>query len=163
MSTTSGGTSSPGFVVLPGGSELLQLGGGLMMLLASADRTAGALGAWIDEVPSGGSLPLHIHHRCDEFFHVAEGEFLFQLGATTTVAPAGSFVFAGRGIPHAYLNIGAATGRLFGFVTPGGLEEFYRAQARYKAEEMTFELYSQLAANYDFDIVGPRLVTPSSA
>jgi hypothetical protein len=53
--------------------------------------------------------------------------------------------------------VGAETGRLLGFVTPAGLEDFYRAQARYPPEQVTPELYAELASSYDFEIVGPKL------
>ena len=151
------GQPGAGYLLLPGEGELLALGGGPLRLLASGDRTGGTVGAWYDEVPPGGALFLHIHHLADELFYVLAGEFRFQVGETVTTVSEGSFVFIPRGAVHAYRNVGNQTGRLLGFVTPAGLEEFYRAQAQRPPEQMTPELYSELATHYDFAIVGPKL------
>lgn len=152
------GRSSRGYVLRPGEGELLELGGGPLRLLASGNRTGGSIGAWYDEVPPGGALFLHIHHLADELFYVLAGEFRFQVGETVETIPEGSFVFIPRGAVHAYRNVGTVTGRLFGLVTPAGLEDFYRSQRQYPPEQMTPELYAELALCHDFDIVGPKLV-----
>src|SRR5690348_16932078 len=46
--------------------------------------------------------PLHIHHSDDEAWYVLEGILAFRLGDQEIEAPAGSAVFAPRGIPHTY-------------------------------------------------------------
>ena len=48
--------------------------------------------------------PLHVHHRGDEAWYVLEGTLGFRLGDKEVTAPAGSAVFAPRGVPHTYWN-----------------------------------------------------------
>jgi mannose-6-phosphate isomerase-like protein (cupin superfamily) len=57
------------------------------------DRTARAQGV--------GS-PLHVHHREDEWFYVNEGALTFWVGGQLIDAPAGSFVYGPREIPHTF-------------------------------------------------------------
>jgi quercetin dioxygenase-like cupin family protein len=70
--------------------------------------------------------PLHTHSREDESFYVLEGRFLFTLGEQNFEVGPGGFVFAPRGIPHAYRNISALPARKIVVITPGGFESFLR-------------------------------------
>ena len=53
--------------------------------------------------PQGGGSPLHVHHNEDEWFYVLEGELTLWIGGEVVVAPAGSFVYAAREVPHTFL------------------------------------------------------------
>ena len=46
---------------------------------------------------------LHVHHNEDEWFYVIEGELTLWVGGETIVAPAGSFVYGPRDVPHTFL------------------------------------------------------------
>jgi uncharacterized cupin superfamily protein len=50
--------------------------------------------------PRGTGSPLHVHSREDEWFYVIDGELTLWVDGETIVAPAGSFVFGPKGIPH---------------------------------------------------------------
>ncbi|NMH89572.1 cupin domain-containing protein [Flavivirga algicola] len=76
-------------------------------------------------VPAGQGAPLHIHHKNDESLHVVEGEFTFQVDETEYKAPAGTFLYIPRGVPHKFTNTGASEGRLIGTFTPSGTFEFF--------------------------------------
>ncbi len=76
-------------------------------------------------IPPEVGPPLHVHEKENETYYVLDGEFEFVCGEDHVRGGPGTFVFAPRGVPHRYKNIGSAAGRmLFGF-TPGGIEAFF--------------------------------------
>ena len=78
---------------------------------------------------------MHVHEREDEAFYVLEGGLSVRMGDEEFEAPAGSFAFLPRGIPHTFRssNDGA---RVLLLVVPSGLEGYFRALSR-PAEAMT--------------------------
>ena len=74
--------------------------------------------------PGTGPVP-HRHSREDEGFYVLEGQYEFRVGDRVILASAGSFLFAPRGIPHTYKNVGTAPSRHITFISPAGLEKFF--------------------------------------
>lgn len=76
------------------------------------------------DLPDGGPPP-HIHENEDETFQVLEGEYEWTVGGETFVAGKGTTIFAPRGIPHAYRNLGPEPGRLMCVITPAGFEGFF--------------------------------------
>jgi uncharacterized cupin superfamily protein len=76
---------------------------------------------WEPGGPSGPPryvAPLHVHHGDDEAWYVLEGTLRFRLGDEEIDAPAGSAVFAARGVPHTYWNPGKVTARYVLVMTP---------------------------------------------
>jgi quercetin dioxygenase-like cupin family protein len=69
----------------------------------AAEQTDGRLFQLLCSDRRGGAPPLHIHHNEDEAFFVIAGEITFFVGDERIEATAGDFVFAPRGIPHAFL------------------------------------------------------------
>ena len=51
----------------------------------------------------GSGSPLHVHRNEDEWFYVIEGELTIWVGGEVVVAPAGSFVWGPRDVPHTFL------------------------------------------------------------
>jgi quercetin dioxygenase-like cupin family protein len=81
--------------------------------------------------PSTGPVP-HRHSREDESFYVLEGQLEFKIGERgerTFVATAGAFVFAPRGIPHTFRNVGTTPARLLLIISPTGMEDFFEERA----------------------------------
>lgn len=74
----------------------------------------------------GVGVPLHVHTREDEIWHVIEGEVLFTVGSVRKVAKAGTTVFGPRGIPHATMVVGESPARVLLTVLPGNLEQMFR-------------------------------------
>jgi mannose-6-phosphate isomerase-like protein (cupin superfamily) len=62
--------------------------------------------------------PLHVHHADDEAWYVLEGTLAFQLGDQQVEAPAGTAVFAPRGVPHTYWNPYPTPARYLIIMTP---------------------------------------------
>ena len=128
------------------GSE--QTGGCLFQLLASDRR--------------GGAPPFHVHHREDETFYLIEGEITFFVGDERIDTRAGDFVFAPKGIPHAFIVTSDRAEYLATFA-PAGAESFFHAvapevvagESAPPPREPDRERFAGIAAGYGIEIVGP--------
>ena len=114
--------------------------------------------------PHGGGSPLHVHHNEDEWFYVIEGEVTFWVGGETIVAPAGSFVYGPRDVPHTFV-ITLGRGPLPDGHRPGPVRRLRPRRLRAgrgahaaagvcpaarRPEELT-----AIAAEYGIEILGP--------
>ena len=72
----------------------------------------------------GAGSPLHVHHREDEWFYVIEGALAFWVGGEVIEAPAGSFVFGPRDIPHTFI-VSSPEARFLLVTEPAGFEELH--------------------------------------
>lgn len=98
--------------------------------LVTGRETAGACFVCEAFVPPGGGTPPHVHSREDELFYVIEGEFEFVVAGAPARRTAGGSIFATRGIPHFFRNVGPGPGKMIITVTPAGLEDFFREFGR---------------------------------
>ena len=137
--------------------------GGLAMVKASSADTDGR--AFVVEMlaPRGAGSPLHVHHREEEWFYVAEGELTFWVGGQVIDAPAGSFVYGPRDIPHTF-DVRSAEARFLLVTEPAGFEAFMRAASEPAltltippppTEPPDVEGLTALAAQYGIEILGP--------
>jgi quercetin dioxygenase-like cupin family protein len=161
MSSTTG-TVKP-IVTAPMGGEALWAFGGLTMIKTSAETTGGAVAVIEQLAPQGAGSPLHVHSREDEWFYVIEGELTFWVGGEVSVAPAGTFVFGPKGIPHTFL-VSSAEARFLLVTEPAGFEQFVRGAGEPAArmeipppptEAPDMAAMSALAAEYGIEILGP--------
>lgn len=121
-------------------------------ILASTDKTGGALGVVRQTIAPHSGPPVHSHHGNDEFIYIESGTFKVKIGDALQDAPAKSFVFVPRDTPHAFMNIGTEPGTLLVGVTPGGFEKlFEERQGVDKARE------AELFKSHQTDIIGPPL------
>jgi hypothetical protein len=113
--------------------------------------------------PQGFGSPLHVHHREDEWFYVLEGELTFWVGGETIDAPAGSFVYGPRDIPHTFV-VASEQARFLLVTEPAGFEGFMRAFGEPAATPTLpppsstppdFERLGALAAEHGMEILGP--------
>jgi quercetin dioxygenase-like cupin family protein len=109
-----------------GEGEALWFFGALAIIKASSETTAGGMMVMEHLAPQGAGSPLHVHHREDELFYIIEGELTFWIGGKTIKAPAGSFVYGPRGIPHTY-TVTSPQARSLVATRPAGFEKFMRA------------------------------------
>jgi mannose-6-phosphate isomerase-like protein (cupin superfamily) len=147
----------------PGEGDARWFLGSLITIKSTADATSGGPSVTENYSPRGGGSPLHVHHNEDEWFYVMEGELTFWVGGEVTVAPAGSFVYGPRGIPHTFL-VSSDEARFLLVAEPGGFEGFVRALS-VPAGELTLppesvvppspETMMAVAAEYGLEIVGP--------
>jgi mannose-6-phosphate isomerase-like protein (cupin superfamily) len=121
-------------------------------LLATRDRTGGALGLFRQTVAPKSGRPVHIHRAEDEFFYVVSGEFSFKLGDRIVSAPARSIIFVPRGTAHTFKNVGTEPGVLLVGVTPGGLEKMFAER-----QGVDPETNRALMKKHGMEEVGPPL------
>lgn len=122
-------TSDPGDGVIirrPGETESVPLP--RVNYLASGGEANGAYALYEGiMLPPGRQGPsLHRHHHTDEGFYVLEGTVTFQIGARRVEAPAGTFIFIPRGIPHAFGNEGTSPTKALVLISPPGFENSFR-------------------------------------
>jgi quercetin dioxygenase-like cupin family protein len=100
--------------------------GSLVRWHVVSEQTGGSFALGEVLVRSGGEPPLHIHAREDETFYVLEGEVTFRRGNELIEARPGDTVLMPRGVQHGFA-IGSETARFVFALTPGGLEQAFRA------------------------------------
>ncbi len=100
--------------------------GVLATIKASRETTDGRVAVIEHLAPQGAGSPLHVHHREDEWFYVIEGALTFWVGGEVIEAPAGSFVYGPRDVPHTFL-VSSPQARFLLVAEPAGFESFLRA------------------------------------
>ena len=162
MSTTPVPSIAP-IALQPGEGEARWFLGFLVTIKASGATTNGRV-AVIEHLGAEGlGSPLHVHHNEDEWFYVTQGELTFWVGGKTTTAPAGSFVYGPRDIPHTF-SVTSAEARFLVVSEPAGLENFLRALSEPAAALTLPPPSSQppdvgklaaIAAEYGIELLGP--------
>jgi quercetin dioxygenase-like cupin family protein len=146
-----------------GEGEPLWFLGGLVTIKAAGEATGGRCAVIEHLAPKGPGSPLHVHSREDEWFYVTEGELVFWIGGVRIAAPAGSFVYGPRGIPHTYM-VSSEQARFLVVVEPAGFEGFLRAVGQPARTRTRPPPASQLpdmpklvalAAQHGIEILGP--------
>ena len=122
----------------------------------TAKDTLGAY-AFVESIvePQTGPEP-HRHSREDEAFYVLEGQLEFRVGERRMVAAPGSFVFAPRGKPHTFKNVGTTPARVLVILAPAGLEKFFEEREALRKELATTDpsypgRYKALAEKYGLE------------
>lgn len=116
-------------VFRPEGAPALAAAGDTYRMLVDGRHTGGHFTLIEIRVLPGGGPPPHIHRREDETFYVLEGELQLWLDGRTIDAPAGTCVFAPRGIPHRFTNATTGPTRFLVIASPSGFEDFLKAFA----------------------------------
>jgi quercetin dioxygenase-like cupin family protein len=152
-------TDGQGIVLLPGEGETVSLPGNEISFVHREPDGAYSLVEWVS-APGVPGTPLHIHEMTDEGFYVLEGTFGFQVGEETVEAAAGAFVFAPKGIEHAYWNQGPSPAKMLITMSPPGFERYFEELADGLAtvgdsEGAAMELRRTLSEKYDIEVVGP--------
>lgn len=99
-----------------------------------------------------GGPPLHIHLHQEEWFYVAEGEVMFQIGDVQKRLQAGDSLLGPRGVPHAFASVGEKPGRMLIAFTPAGkMEQFFRDTAIPNPPLQDAAFF----ARYEMKMVGP--------
>ncbi len=147
----------------PNQGESLWFLGSHVSIKASAETTAGRVAVIEHLTPRGLGSPLHVHHREDEWFYVIEGELTVWVGGRVINAPAGSFVYGPRDIPHTFM-VSSETARYLLVTEPGDFAGFMRKLAEPASEPVIpppateppdVAALTQVAAEYGIEILGP--------
>jgi quercetin dioxygenase-like cupin family protein len=133
--------------------------GGTVTYKATAEETDGVLTALESVVAPGEGPPLHVHPHHDELLYALEGSLRFRLGTEVSDAPAGTFVFVPRGLPHTWQNAGETPARLFVAFAPAapGMESFFRSSAVVDDDVALTEVFRGVASGGEMEILGPPL------
>lgn len=71
--------------------------------------------------------PRHLHFRQDEWFYAVKGTYQVEVGEEKFELRPGDFLFAPRGVPHAWKHLEEEPGRLIvGFEPAGTMLSFFR-------------------------------------
>jgi quercetin dioxygenase-like cupin family protein len=130
---------------------------------ARSVETGGAITVIQTLAAPGEGPPLHVHANEDEFICVMEGRLRVKLEEDIHHAPAGSFVFIPKGLPHTWQNPGPETARfLFGF-TPAsvGMERFFERSDELTGDRRLDDAFSKFATDAGMEVVGPPLAGPN--
>jgi len=160
--TTSAPQLAP-IALAPEEGEALWAFGFLATMKASSETTGGRVAVIEHLGPRGAGSPLHVHHREDEWFYVLDGELTFWVGGEVVNAPAGSFVYGPRDVPHTFI-VASEQARFLLVTEPAGFDGFFRAASEPAArmtippaptEPPDIEGLTALAATYGIEILGP--------
>ncbi len=114
-------------------------------------------------VHEGGEPPLHLHRNEDEWFYVLEGELTFWVGGDVIDAPAGSFVYGPRDVPHTFV-VTSEEARFLLVTEPAAFGAFFQAASApaerpeippAPTEPPDVAALVALAADYGIEILGP--------
>lgn len=162
MTSSTGSTQAP-IALAPGDGEALWFLGTLSTIKSSGATTGGRVSVVETLAAQGPASPLHVHRREDEWFYVIEGDLTFWVGGQVIEAPAGSFVYGPRDVPHTF-SVVSEQARFLLVAEPAGFEGFLRALAE-PAESLTLpppasappdmDRLGAVAAEYGIEILGP--------
>jgi quercetin dioxygenase-like cupin family protein len=163
MSATPAPSVAP-IALQPGEGDARWFLGALGAIKASAETTGGQLAVLEFLWPQGSGSPLHVHHNEDEWFYVIEGELTLWVDGEVIVAPAGSFVYGPRDIPHTFLVTSTEAARFLMVTEPAPFADFVRSMSE-PAQTLTLppasvqpptpEELTAAAAEYGMEILGP--------
>jgi quercetin dioxygenase-like cupin family protein len=125
MSTIAQERAEAGYALDADEGEAFWLLGMLQTIKIGKDDTAGKYGLLVIVVPEGVGSPWHVHPEEDEWFYVLEGELTIWVAGQTVVAPAGSFVFGPRDVPHTFI-VSSDEARFLLVTQAAGFEGFIR-------------------------------------
>lgn len=161
--TAAAAPTVPPIALAPGAGEALWFLGILVTVKSTAATTAGRVAVLEHLAPRGAGSPMHVHHREDEWFYVMDGELTFWVGGEVITAPAGSFVYGPRDVPHTFI-VSSDEARFLLVTEPAGFEDFVRALSE-PARELAIPpaateppdlgRLAALAAEHDIEILGP--------
>jgi quercetin dioxygenase-like cupin family protein len=152
------------FVLGPGKGESVWSLGGRFTIKAGDANGSPALAVVESLAFRTTEPPLHIHRNEDEAWYVLDGQMTFHVGDDVFEAPAGSFAFAPRGLPHAF-TVDVEPTRVLVFATPAGFERFamelgVRATGDAPPADMPLpspEVLAPIGHRYGIEVVGPPI------
>jgi quercetin dioxygenase-like cupin family protein len=147
------------YVVGPDEGETVRgpVGGPATFKVRGAD-TGGRFTALVNVIPPHQGPPLHRHHDADEMYYVLEGAVRYRTGDEHRAAETGSFIWIPRGMPHCFRNDSdAEPARLLVMFNPAGMERFFEGLAALPAGPVAPEVFAQVAAGAEMEVLGPPL------
>jgi mannose-6-phosphate isomerase-like protein (cupin superfamily) len=121
----------------------------------SAAETDGALAIFDTIRTAPGGPPVHYHLAQEEWFHVVEGQFAFQLGDERLRLGPGDSLLGPRGIPHGFRSLTPTARLLIVFQPAGTMEQFFREAGPSGA--LSPDAFAELSRRHGMEVVGPPL------
>ena len=137
-----------------GNGHTFMMLGTTMRLIATAADTGGRYTVAEQITPAGWGPPRHIHSREDEIFYIFEGTYELHVGDERRTVSAGACAILPRGIPHGFRNVVSTPGRLLFIITPGGLEDYFLAVAKFPPPPNLAQL-AELARPFGLTLLPP--------
>ena len=105
--------------------------------------------------PNGGP-PLHIHPFQDEWFHVLEGDYLFQVGTDFHSLHEGDMIFLPRNVPHAFIQLTDKGRMIVSYMPAGDMESFFKTTDQWTQPPSQEEII-KVFEDHNMKVVGPPL------
>lgn len=150
-------TAAKGFVVPAGGGKhhASPSPGRFFDLKLFGRETGDSIMLFEETAPVGTDTTFHLHRESDEVAYVLSGEITFKIGEEVTVGGLGTCAFIPRGVPHAWKNTGAETGRVLFLYTPAGAGGFFAEQLGRPAGSINGEEANEIRRRHGWEIIGP--------
>jgi mannose-6-phosphate isomerase-like protein (cupin superfamily) len=103
--------------------------------------------------PPGAGIPLHVHVREDEVFHVLEGVFEFTIDGNSEMLTAGDTLRASVSVPHSFCNKTNVPARLLAIATPAGIEAMWQELAGLAPETACIEQVLEITSRYGIQML----------
>jgi mannose-6-phosphate isomerase-like protein (cupin superfamily) len=150
-------SSTPKARVLPAGEDIFgatrSLGFSHLAFKVSSSETNGNLFVLQHTGMTPGGPPLHLHHAQEEWFHVEEGEVMFQIGEKQMTLKPGDTALVPRSTPHAFSAVPGRPAKMtIAFSPAGNMEQFFLDSAHPNPTLRD-------AAFYGVTVLGPPLKT----
>lgn len=142
------------FLTLGSGHSLKVLGDHMTVRLAAED-TGGRFTLVEQANEPGTGIPMHVHEREDELFHVLEGQMEFRVGAELMTATAGTTVFLPRNVPHTWMVVGSAPAKTLLSIFPGGAENMWQELSDLPAGPPDMQQVVEICARYGVKFLPP--------
>jgi quercetin dioxygenase-like cupin family protein len=148
--------SAKGFVVPSGCGSILSMAPGrsAALKLVGGD-TADSIMLFEETAPSGTETTFHLHCDSDEVAWVLSGEITFKIGDEVTVGGPGTCAFIPRGVPHAWKNTSAVTGRVLFLYTPAKAGGFFEERLGRPEGSINGAEANEIRRRHGWEIVGP--------
>lgn len=117
--------------------------------------TGGALSVLESVDMPGEGPPPHVHSREEEIFYVLEGSYEFFCGDQKFSVTKGATIYAPRGLPHSYRQVGATPGRLLVTISPAGFEAFFEEIGALSPAEQKIPHVIEIGERYGLRFLPP--------
>src|ERR1700730_19184016 len=145
-----------GLIVPPGGGSILSMAPGRSAALKLVGgETGDSIMLFEETAPAGTETTFHLHRDSDEVAYVLSGEITCKIGDEVTVVVPCTCAFLPRGVPHAWKNTGAETGRVLFLYTPADAGGFFEKQLARPAGSANGPEAHEMRRRHGWEVVGP--------
>jgi quercetin dioxygenase-like cupin family protein len=146
------------FALEPGaGRSVRNPAGGRLVFKLRGVQSNEAMTVFESVAAPGEGPPLHLHQLQDEWLYVLEGKMRIRLADDVVSAPAGSFAFIPRGVPHTWQNSGSGPALFLAMFAPSALEQFFERYAELTDQAGDITAFRALAPAAGMIVIGPPL------